>query len=112
MKKNKHVGFNYLHRHPKEEQIKNLDSDHVIVDRKDWEEVVEYFIKRPDEVDNIETVDSSSKKVPIGIEPKYIWEERRLIELSEAIKRYCLSNEQIPIKWIEEYNELNQNKVK
>lgn len=35
MKKNKHVGFNYLHRHPKEEQIKNLDSDHVIVDRKD-----------------------------------------------------------------------------
>lgn len=40
MSKEKVPGFNYLHRHTKLEEVLNLDSDHVIVDKKDWEEVV------------------------------------------------------------------------
>ena len=46
------------------------------------------------------------KKPPLGLLPKYIHDDRRLDEVSKAIKRYA--NELFPLKteWIEEYNEL------
>lgn len=53
MAKEKLIGFNYLHRHTVTEKILNVDSEHVIIDRKDWEEVVDYFHNNPDEVKKI-----------------------------------------------------------
>ena len=53
MAKTKLVGGNYLHRHPNTEQALNLDSEHVIVDHKDWKEVVDYFLDYPDEVQKL-----------------------------------------------------------
>ena len=50
MKNKKHVGYNYLHRHPYMEQTLNVDVDHVIIDKNEWIEVVEYFRKYPSEV--------------------------------------------------------------
>jgi hypothetical protein len=35
--------YGFLHRHPKKEADANLDSEHVIVDKKDWEAVHFYF---------------------------------------------------------------------
>jgi hypothetical protein len=49
-------------------------------------------------------------KPPIGIMPKYIWDSKRKEELSEAINRFTSAGSQIPIEWIEEYNELNKLK--
>lgn len=47
------VGFNYLHQHPQTETSLNVDIDHVIVDRKDWKEVVDYFKQYPEEVEKL-----------------------------------------------------------
>ena len=47
----KQIGFNYLHRHPQMEGDNDIDSKHIIVDRKDWEEVVNYFHKYPEQID-------------------------------------------------------------
>jgi hypothetical protein len=45
-------------------------------------------------------------KPPIGIQPKYIWKSKRIVDLSFAIERYRVANLPIPIEWVEEYNEL------
>lgn len=34
------IGVNFLHRHPGMESYLNIPEDHVIVDKKDWEEIV------------------------------------------------------------------------
>ena len=46
------------------------------------------------------------KLVPIGIIPKYIHDSKRLSELSKAIIRYSDAFLEIPLEWIEEYNQL------
>jgi hypothetical protein len=43
---------------------------------------------------------------PIGIMPRYIWDEIRLRELAAAISRYAAAYRPVPAEWIEEYNEL------
>ena len=45
-------------------------------------------------------------KQPLGIEPKYIWETKRAQDLRDAIYRYVDKCCVIPVKWIEEYNDL------
>lgn len=47
-----------------------------------------------------------NKKPPLGIEPKWMWEERRLEDLKKTIERYYKNGLVIPIEWIEEYNDL------
>jgi len=47
-------------------------------------------------------------KAPIGIISKNIWESIRFQELREAIKRYLDADLQIPIQWIDEYNEFSK----
>lgn len=42
---NKRIGENYLHNHPEMEMQLNIPRNHVIVDRKDWEEVVKFVIE-------------------------------------------------------------------
>ena len=38
--------------------------------------------------------------------PKYIWDEKRIDELREAIQRYLKGFYSIPIEWVDEYNKL------
>ena len=43
---------------------------------------------------------------PLGVMPRFIWDEKRLEDLKGAIGRYLAANKPIHIKWVEEYNEL------
>ena len=47
-----------------------------------------------------------NEKPPLGLIPKYVREAERLKEVGSAIWRYLDACEVIPMKWIEEYNEL------
>lgn len=49
-------------------------------------------------------------KPPIGLIPKYISDRNRAIEIKMAVNRYFEVDKQIPIEWIEEYNELKSIK--
>jgi hypothetical protein len=51
------------------------------------------------------------KAPPIGIEPKQVWENQRLLSLRGAIQRYLEAGLRIEPKWIEEYNELSTKYV-
>lgn len=46
------------------------------------------------------------KKNLIGLIPKKIYYENRLIEVKNAIERYYNADLIIPIEWVKEYNEL------
>lgn len=46
------------------------------------------------------------EKPPLGIMPRYVWDKKRRVELSEAMQRYMEANKSIPKEWIDEYNEL------
>lgn len=52
------------------------------------------------------------EKPPLGVTPKYIWDELRLEELSKAIGRCVEAHYVIPTSWIDEYNKLLYEKVK
>ena len=43
---------------------------------------------------------------PIGLKPKFVNRLERLQEVRGAIVRYYDASMKIPVKWIEEYNEL------
>lgn len=45
-------------------------------------------------------------KPPLGVMPKKIWELQRISDLKDAIDRYANAQINIPIEWIEEYNDL------
>jgi len=45
-------------------------------------------------------------KPPIGLIPKWVRERERFNDIREAIARYYDAEMEIPIKWVEEYNEL------
>jgi hypothetical protein len=49
-----------------------------------------------------------SERPPLGIMPRYIWNEKRLEDLRDAIYRYISAVRPVPAEWIEEYNELLQ----
>lgn len=42
------VGVNFLHTHPRMERVAGVDLEHVVVDKKDWEEIRDFFSKRPE----------------------------------------------------------------
>lgn len=63
MAKTKLVGYNYLHNHNGMEKQLNIPTDHVIVDRKDWEEVVRFFNENPD---YINLLGESKHKIYLG----------------------------------------------
>jgi uncharacterized FlaG/YvyC family protein len=48
----------------------------------------------------------TTEKPPIGLKPRFIHNEQRIHEIVEAMNRYIQVNKQIPIEWIDEYNEL------
>lgn len=43
---------------------------------------------------------------PIGLIPRKIANERRMKEIIEAVQRYQEALVEVPVKWIEEYNDL------
>ena len=45
-------------------------------------------------------------KPPLGLMPKSIHQTKRFHEICAAIVRYYDSGKELPIEWIEEYNEL------
>ena len=63
MAKLKRVGYDYLHKHTEMEKQLNVPTDHVIVDRKDWEEVVRFFNENPD---HIKLIGESKHKIDLG----------------------------------------------
>lgn len=48
----------------------------------------------------------NNKKPPIGIQPKFIWEVQRIEDLVSAMNRYINAGLEIPVEWVENYNEL------
>lgn len=47
------IGYNFLENHPEKEKELNLDPEHVIVDRRDWENVTRYFLENPQSLEKI-----------------------------------------------------------
>lgn len=46
------------------------------------------------------------EKPPLGLTPKFVRDEERLREISEAIFRYIEAKKELNIDWINEYNEI------
>lgn len=47
------------------------------------------------------------KKPPLGVKPRWLWDEIRARDIQEAAVRYFNAEHlKIPIEWIEEYNEI------
>lgn len=47
-----------------------------------------------------------STKPPIGLKPKFVNRIERIQEIKEVTVRYLNANRELPIEWVEEYNEL------
>lgn len=45
-------------------------------------------------------------KPPLGVKPRYLHDSLREVNLFQAIKRYLDADIEIPIEWVQEYNEL------
>ena len=45
---------------------------------------------------------SDTKKPPVGLRPKYIWERERILEIFDAMRRYSTEEMPIPSEWIDE----------
>ena len=56
------LGVTFLHTHPQTEEDKGLDNEHIIVDRKDWEKVISFFLKYPDQLDKLIKDDDLGKE--------------------------------------------------
>lgn len=46
------------------------------------------------------------EKPPVGIEPEYIWKEKRYEELCKAVGRYVIADITIPVEWLIEGKKL------
>lgn len=40
-------GVTFLHNHPHMERMVDLPTDHVIIDREEWEKLIVFFNERP-----------------------------------------------------------------
>lgn len=49
-------------------------------------------------------------KPAIGVMPRKLWEEQRVNDITQAISRRMRSEGEIPIEWVEEYNELSEKR--
>lgn len=48
------------------------------------------------------------EKPPLGITPRKFWIEHRMEHIIDAMNRFLQAGKEIPVKWVEEYNELIQ----
>jgi len=51
--KKKIIGHNFLHTHPITEKQLGLDDNHVIVDKNELDEVINFFNDYPEQIDKI-----------------------------------------------------------
>jgi len=51
-------------------------------------------------------------KPPIGITPRYIWKSNRIRAITDAIIRYTEVLAEVPVEWVQEYNDLIKDKEK
>jgi hypothetical protein len=51
--------------------------------------------------------DKTYNKPPLGVTPKFIWEEQREAELRQGIERYIKSNYLVDPEWTREHNKLS-----
>ena len=42
---------------------------------------------------------------PIGVRPRWSWDEARVQEISEALVRYSEDKKDVPLEWIDEHRE-------
>lgn len=47
------------------------------------------------------------EKHPVGLRPRWVWEELRYQEVAEAICRYASAGLPVPTEWVEELHELS-----
>ena len=61
----------------------------------------------------VESYKTENLKPPLGLMPKLFWDNERIADITNAVNRYMQEQQEIPIEWIEEYNNLvKKNKVK
>ena len=48
------------------------------------------------------------KKPPMGIMPRWLWDEKRQEELTAAMCRFFEVGRPVPAEWVDEYNELSE----
>ena len=53
-----------------------------------------------------------NNKPPIGIMPRWLHDEKRAMEIKEAIRRYQAADYPIPIEWVEELKDLYEHYYK
>lgn len=60
---------------------------------------------KPREMDKVNNM-SELKKPPLGLEPRWVHDSRRVKAILDAIERYTDANMSIPKKWVEELKDL------
>jgi hypothetical protein len=48
----------------------------------------------------------SKKEPPLGLKPRYIHDEERMLDIKSAIVRMINADATISIEWVQEYNEI------
>nr|WP_162985123.1 hypothetical protein [Bacillus subtilis] len=51
---------------------------------------------------------SNYSKPPLGLTPKWVYDEMRIDEVKSAMYRYLQVDKKIPEEWLEEYNALTE----
>ena len=94
------------------------DDEQKIIDPGENLAVMESEMHKPEEKETMERepdepkpekekIDSERiEKPPLGLTPEFIWKEKRMNDIEDAIKRYLNDKKEIPLKWISEYNRL------
>lgn len=70
MKKKKVPGYDFLEQHTKMQEMKQIDDNHVIVDKKDWERVIDHMLIYPLPTDTIKQ--KMFKFSTVDIEPIHL----------------------------------------
>lgn len=52
------------------------------------------------------------KKPPLGVMPRFLWDERRMVDLTEAIERFTDAGEPVPEEWYYELIEVTTSVCK
>lgn len=62
--------------------------------------------------DQCKEKEQQKKRPPIGLYPRFLHDEKRLDDVTQAILRYIDAHKVVPAEWWEEYNELAEREQK
>lgn len=57
---------------------------------------------------NINDFIDKAQRPPLGLTPKCIYLQYRLQDIKDALTRYAVARKEIPVEWIDEYNEIDE----